>query len=68
MLEDLRNQMTQIKNASDTDMSRLENRLMLRIEETNRNTDRFVINFLSFFLFFITNIKIKILMKFFFVN
>lgn len=43
MLEDIRSQLYQTKAAQEAELSRVEARLANRIDETVRNTDKFVI-------------------------
>ena len=43
MLEDVRNQLNQSKANHESDMSRMENRILTKIEETQRNTEKYVI-------------------------
>ena len=42
MLEDLRSQMSQFKSNSEAEMTRLESRIMSKIEENSRNTEKYV--------------------------
>lgn len=41
MLEDVRNQLNQSKANHEADMSRMENRILTKIEETQRNTEKY---------------------------
>ena len=41
MLEDLRSQINQLKANQDTDLSRLETRMMMKIDENQRSTEKF---------------------------
>ena len=42
MLEDIRNQIGQLRTHTDSEMTRMENRLATRIEDGHRNSDRYV--------------------------
>ncbi len=41
MLEDVRSQLNNLKATSDSEMVRMESRLMLKMDDANRNTDRY---------------------------
>lgn len=41
MLDDIRSQMNQLKANQDTDLSRLETRMNFKIDESQRNTEKF---------------------------
>jgi len=42
MLEDLRSQINQLKVNQDNEMNRMESRLLTKIDENSRNSDRYV--------------------------
>lgn len=41
MLDDIRSQINQLKANQESDLSRLESRMNLKIDESHRNTERF---------------------------
>lgn len=41
MLDDIRSQINQLKANQESDMSRLETRMNLKIDESHRNTEKF---------------------------
>ena len=43
MLEDVRSQLNQTKAFNETELSRMESRMLNKIDETQRNTEKFVI-------------------------
>ncbi len=43
MLEDLRSQINQLKVNQDNEMNRMESRLLTKIDENSRNSERYVI-------------------------
>lgn len=48
MLEDIRNQMHQNKTNQDAEFARIETKLALKIDETIRNNDKYVIDLFEF--------------------
>lgn len=44
MLEDVRAQMNNIKASNEGEMIRLESRILLKIDDAQRNTDKYVRN------------------------
>ena len=43
MLDDIRSQLNLAKTNHESDMSRLESRIMVKIDEAQRNTEKYVI-------------------------